>query len=94
MADNHLYYERVTSNKTTALFIGLALLFLVLLVWRVTAGRLDVLAAMFFGLFCLLLFYSVNYRTLVIHLTPQTLKLELWHFHLDGSPGQRAGVSA
>jgi hypothetical protein len=46
-----------------------------LLIWRVVAGGLDILAAVFLCLFGLFLFYSVNYRTLIIRLTAESLKL-------------------
>ena len=74
MTDGLIYSERVTSDRTEALFLALTLLFL-LLIWRVYAVSLDVFAAVFFCLFVLFLFYSVNYRTLVIHLTSESLKL-------------------
>ncbi len=69
------YHERVKSNKTEGLFIALTGLFLLLGVWRVTAAGLDLLAAVFFALSGLFLFYSVNYRALNIHITPDELKL-------------------
>jgi len=75
MTDDLLYNERVSSNRTEALFLALTILFFLLLIWRVKAGSLDVLAAVFFCLFSLFFFYSVNYRTLIIRLTPESLKL-------------------
>ena len=73
--DDLIYDERVTSKRTEALFLALTILFFLLLIWRVTAGSLDILAAVFFCLFGLFLFYSVNYRTLIIRLTAESLKL-------------------
>ena len=73
MTDNLLYHEKLTSAKTEALFLALTLLFLALALWRVDSLGLDGLAiafAVFFGLF---LFYSLNYRTLIIHLTSESL---------------------
>jgi hypothetical protein len=75
MSDDSIYNERVSSKRTEALFLALTLLFFLLLIWRVNTGSLGVLAAVFFCLFILFLFYSVNYRTLVIHLTPGSLRL-------------------
>jgi Ca2+/Na+ antiporter len=75
MADNTIYNERVSSNRTEALFLALTILSFLLLIWRVKAGSPDVLAAVFFCLFGLFLFYSVNYRTLIIRLTSESLKL-------------------
>jgi hypothetical protein len=41
----------------------------------VITSTLDVLAVVFFCLFALLLFYSVNYRTLLVRFTEESLKL-------------------
>ena len=85
--DDLKYDERVTSNRTEALFLALTLLFLLLLIWRVNAGRPNLLAAVFFCVFALFLFYSVNYRTLIIRLTSEFLKLRFgiftWTVPLD-----------
>jgi len=87
MNDNLLYHERVTSNKTEALFLALTILFLVLLVWRVSVEGLDVLGVVFSFFFGFFFFYSVNYRTLIIRLTPEYLKLTfgifIWRVPLD-----------
>ena len=87
MTDDLIYHERVSSNRTEALFLALTILFFLLLIWRVKAGSLDVLAAVFFCLFSLFFFYSVNYRTLIIRLTPESLKLTFgiftWRVPLD-----------
>ncbi len=73
--DALIYDESVSSSRTTALFVSLAILFLMLLVWRVNAARLDFLAGVFGFLLALFLFYSVNYRTLNIRLTSHSLML-------------------
>jgi hypothetical protein len=87
MTDNLIYKERVSSNRTEALFLVLTILFLMLLIWRVDTGSPDVLSAVFFFLFGLFLFYSVNYRTLIIRLTSESLKLRFgiftWTVPLD-----------
>jgi hypothetical protein len=87
MTGDLIYHERVSSNKTEALFVALTLLFLLFLVWRVTAGRLGALAWVFLCLSGLFLFYSVNYRTLIIGLTSESLKLTFgiftWRVSLD-----------
>ena len=75
MTDNLIYEERVSSNRTEVLFLALTLLFFWLLIWRVNASGPDLLAAAFCTLFSLFLFYSVNYRTLLIRLTSQSLML-------------------
>jgi Ca2+/Na+ antiporter len=75
MTDDLIYKERVSSNRTEALFLALMILFLLLLIWRVNSGSLDILAAAFFCFFILFLFYSVNYRILNIRLTSEYLEL-------------------
>jgi hypothetical protein len=56
MTDDLIYHERVSSNKTEALFLVLTILFLLLLVWRVSDDRLDALAWVFLCLSGLFLF--------------------------------------
>lgn len=78
------YYEKVSSRRTQSLFLALSLLFLGLLLGRVKirrerdAGR-DHLATIFAGASLFFLFYTLNYHTLIIWLTPETLQL---HFGL------------
>ena len=87
MTDNLIYEERVSSNKTEALFLGFTILFLMLLIWRMSTGSPDILSAIFFFIFVFFLFYSVNYRTLIIRLNPESLKLKFgiftWTIPLD-----------
>jgi hypothetical protein len=44
------------------------------------SGSLDVLAGIFLFFFCCFLFYSFNYRTLIIRLTAESLKLSFGIF--------------
>ena len=85
--DDFIYDERVTSKRTEVLFLALTILFFLLLIWRVNAGSLDVLAVVFFCLFGLFLFYSLNHRTLIVRLTSESLKLTFgiftWTVPLD-----------
>ena len=87
MTDNQIYEERVSSNKTEALFLGFTILFLMLLIWRMSTGSPDILSAIFFFICVFFLFYSVNYRTLIIRLNPESLKLKFgiftWTIPLD-----------
>jgi hypothetical protein len=87
MSKDIQYEEHLVSNKTEALFIVLTGIFFLLLVWRWTAGSLDLLAAIFCFLFALFLFYSINYRTLTIRLTSEALILRFgiftWRVPLD-----------
>ena len=91
MNDDLLYHERITSNRTEALFLTLMILFFILLFWRVSAEGLDGLTAVFFCFFVLFLFYVVNYRTLIIRLTSESLKLKFgiftWIVPLDNVEG-------
>jgi hypothetical protein len=84
---NLIYKERISSNKTEALFLLLTVLFFLLLDWRRNAVGMDWLAVVFIGFFVLFFFYSLNYRTLVIHLTSDSLKLKfgifLWTVPVD-----------
>jgi hypothetical protein len=87
MTDNLIYEERLSSNRTEALFISLTILFLTLLMWQISRGSSDILSAAFFFSFIFFLFYSVNYRILIIRLTPESLKLKFgvftWTIPLD-----------
>jgi uncharacterized membrane protein YdbT with pleckstrin-like domain len=70
-----IHDEKISSMRTEALFLSLTALFLLLMVWRVASsgwGFLSILFLIFFGIF---LFYSLNYRTLVIRITPDSLRL-------------------
>jgi Ca2+/Na+ antiporter len=75
-----IYSEKVRSKRTEFLFIALTLLFSFLFIWRVEAKSLDILAGIFLFFFIVFLFYSLNYRTLVIHLTSESLKLSFGIF--------------
>jgi len=87
MTDDLIYTEKVSSNRTEALFVAFTLLFFTLLVRRLNTGRLDLLSAIFSFLFAFFLFYSLNFRTLVIRLTSQALMLKFgiftWNVPLD-----------
>ena len=80
MTDNLIYEERVSSKRTEALFASLTILFLMLLIWQIISGNSAILSAAFLILFIFFLFYSVNYRTLIIRLTPESLKLKFGIF--------------
>lgn len=82
-----LYYEKISSKRTEFLFVALTLLFLSLFVWRVMGSSVDFLAGIFFFFCGVFLFYSVNYRTLIIRLTSESLLLTFgiftWTISLD-----------
>ncbi len=75
MKEELLYHEELASNWTTALFAGLAILFGALFVWRLDASGLQGFTIAFLVFFVIFLFYTFNYRTLVIRITRQELKL-------------------
>ena len=85
--NNLIYTESISSHKTEALFLVLMIFSLLLLIWRVTSDGLDILAVAFICLFIIFLFYSLNYRTLMIHLTTDSLKLTFgiftWTIRVD-----------
>lgn len=75
-----LYQEQLTSPRTEALFILLTGVPLAAAIGRVRLTGLDgwsialLLAALFF------LFYSLNYRTLVLRIDPESLRLRFGLF--------------
>jgi hypothetical protein len=74
-----IYSEELSSTRTQILFVALTVLFGALALWRIRAARASRLAGLFLFFAAFFLFYVLNYRTLVIRLTPATLKL---HFGL------------
>ena len=77
----------MSSSRTQALFSGLTILFFVLLVWRVSMVSLDAVSVVFFCISIFFLFNSLNYKTLVIRITSEALKLKFgifaWTIPLD-----------
>jgi Ca2+/Na+ antiporter len=80
MDGNVLYEEKISSKRTGWLFITLTVLFLLLFVWRVNTSRWNGLVIAFLVLSGIFLFYVVNYRTLVIRITANTLRLKFGIF--------------
>lgn len=72
---------------TEALFIGLTMIFLMLSVWRIYTGNFNFLSFLLISFSLFFLFCSVNYRTLIIHLTQETLDLRFgiieWTIPID-----------
>lgn len=81
------YNEKLSSRRTGLLFITLTILFFLLFVWRVNVCGWDGFAIFFLVLSCFFLFYVVNFRTLVIQITSDVLKLSFgifsWTVPLD-----------
>ena len=69
------YNEKLSSTKTEALFIVLTLVFLSLFAWRWLSSGWDGWAITFVCIFALFLFYVINYRTLKIYITSESLRL-------------------
>jgi Ca2+/Na+ antiporter len=80
MNSDHSYQERLYSPRTAALFLLLTLVFALLCAWRVSASRFDTLAVILLCAALVFLFYTLNYRTLVIQITRQSLKLKFGVF--------------
>ena len=80
MADDPIYEEEVSSGRTEALFVGLMLTFLMLFAWRAAAIGIGPSTIVFFCLFSMFLFYSLNYRTLVIRITTKIVRLKFGLF--------------
>jgi hypothetical protein len=80
MSAQREYVERLSSRRTEALFVGLALLFGVLFAMRADGRGLDGWSIVFLCAFAFFLFYSVNYRTLDIRLTATALHLKFGLF--------------
>lgn len=80
MMEDYIYEEKLSSNRTTILFVALSLSFLLLFLLCMMTAGFGWLAVIFFLLFCLFTFYVFNYRTLVIHLTPESLSLKFGIF--------------
>ena len=85
--NNFKYYEKLSSKKTEWLFLALTALFLLLFIWRVYVSEWNALALIFLVLSCFFLFYSINYRTLAIRITSESIKLSFgiftWTVPLD-----------
>jgi hypothetical protein len=80
MENDAVYEEKLTSPRTQALFLALALVFLLLSTWRFTNRGIDLLVIFAFALFCFFSFYFLNYRALVILLDPESLLLQFGVF--------------
>ena len=63
---NFLYQEKIQSNRTTMLFVVLTLLFAGLAYWRLNSRSMDNLCIVLFIFAGIFLFYSINYRNLII----------------------------
>jgi hypothetical protein len=89
--DHSIYEEKVGSPGTTALFVALALLFLLLFAWRALTTGLGPLSIALLCLFGFFSFYALNYRTLLIRITRDSLVLTFgvfsWNISLKNVAG-------
>ena len=74
------YEEHITSIKTEAVFVVLALLFGWLFVRKARGGQSGVLPLFLFIVSAFFIFYAINYRTLKIQLNRQALSLSFGMF--------------
>lgn len=75
-----MYSEKLQSNRTEALFIVFTILFFALFVWHKDNADYSAWRIVFISLSVFFLFYAVNYRTLLIHLTHEKLLLRFGIF--------------
>lgn len=75
------YKEQVSSTITPIFFLGLAFLFLLLLIRRLTSQGMDVLAGILLGLCGFFLFYAMNFHILLILLNSEALSLKFGIFN-------------
>lgn len=80
MSQQQAYKERLTSNWTEALFIGLTLTFAALAWWQISGGGPDFFIGLFSFLTIFFLFYTLNYRTLLVSIDQQGLRLKFGVF--------------
>jgi hypothetical protein len=80
MTDTLIYEEKISSSRTEALFIGLAAIFLVLSIRRMSVTGLDALGIVFLLFFVLFVFYCLNFRILIIRIAADSLILKFGIF--------------
>ncbi|MHB1355510.1 MAG: hypothetical protein ACYCZF_06000 [Anaerolineae bacterium] len=79
-SESAIYHESILSKNTALLFWALSALFIFLFIWRAVTAGLGALAFVFLVFSFMFMFYSVNYRTLIIHLTTKSLTLRFGIF--------------
>jgi hypothetical protein len=87
VGQKNTYEERLSSFRTEALFIALMLLPLAVFAWRFPAAGLDGWSVVLLLVAAMFLFYSLNYRVLVIRVGADVLRLRFglfeWTIALD-----------
>jgi hypothetical protein len=74
------YEERLSSLRTEALFIALTLLPLAVFAFRFPSAGMDGWSIFLLAVVAMFLFYSLNYRVLVIRVGPNALRLRFGLF--------------
>jgi Ca2+/Na+ antiporter len=80
MTNDPIYFERISSKKTEILFVSLAFLFALPFAWFARIHLFGGWSILFFCLFAFFLFYSLNYRTLIIQMDKSNLRLRFGLF--------------
>ena len=80
MDQENLYEERVSSARTEALFVALTLIPLAVFAWRIPSAGMDGWSVFLLVVTAMFLFYSLNYRTLVIRVRADVLRLRFGLF--------------
>lgn len=75
-----VYEERLTSGRTEALFVALALLPLAVLVLRYPTAGMDGWSVFLLAVAAMFVFYALNYQTLVIRVNQDALRLRFGLF--------------
>lgn len=78
--ENKTYRESLSSPRTQGLFVALSTLFAALFIWKWSGSGLTT-GALFYAIPLLFfLFYSLNYHTLKIQISPDRLELQFGLF--------------
>ena len=77
--EGHVFKESNSSGGTEVVFVVLAVLFLLLAVWRARSS-FGLLAIVFLFGFLFFVFYSLNYRTLIVLMNREALVLRFGVF--------------
>jgi hypothetical protein len=80
MNQQDLYEERLSSTRTEALFIVLTLFPLAVFAWRYPSAGMGGWSVFLLVVTAMFLFYSVNYRTLIIRIAADALRLRFGLF--------------
>ena len=85
MAKEPVYIEQVSSNRTEALFVALAVLFFVLFASIARGAVSGVWRVVCFLLFVMFVFYALNYRILIIRISEESPGAPVWHLQMGDS---------